>query len=91
MHSPTQDEGRPHAATMFALSALVLGLTLSLLTFFAKEDRAEIKARVEASATKATNNEREIALLKLSLATMKADLDELKSGQREMLARLPRK
>jgi hypothetical protein len=76
---------------MFALSALVLGLTLSLLTFFAKEDRAEIKARVEASATKATNNEREIALLKLSLATMKADLDELKSGQREMLARLPRK
>jgi hypothetical protein len=90
-HVHHRSNGGPHLATLFAIATIVLGVAVSLVGFFAKADRDDIKASAALAVMKSNSHDTEIALLKQSLARLEADTAEIKKGQGEILARLPPK
>jgi len=78
---------KAHAGTLLVVALAVLGLSVSLLGYFAAEDRREMKTETHAAMAKAIANDVEIRLLKLSLQRVESDLKELKEGQKILLSR----
>lgn len=90
-HEHERASGGPHLATMFALAVVVLGVSMSLVGYFAKADRDAIKDTASLAVVKVSSHDTEIALLKQSLARLEADMADVKRGQGEILSRLPPK
>ncbi len=84
-------DNRPHVATLLAIALAVLTLAGGVIGFFAKSDRDDIKSTATTAHAKATDNDKELAILRTELRAINARLETLETGQAEILRRLPRR